>query len=100
MQAQNGSSLSDIQNEVAEGSDLIQTVGQLNQLIMKELSRARSTGRAQANVINDSIHVDKSNSPLRSALKSSQTGGLNKNLMDSLARNDRIEQLQRQLMEL
>ena len=41
LQASNGSSLSDIQNEISDGANLIQIVGNLTQMINKELNRAR-----------------------------------------------------------
>lgn len=99
LQQQNGSSLSDIQNEISEGTNLIQTVGQLSQMITRELNRAKSTGRAQANVINQAVG---DHSPLRSVLKNSvgSDSGINRNLNQTFKQNDRIEQLQRQLIEL
>lgn len=41
LQAQNGSSLSDIQNEISDGANLHQICGNLTQMINKELNRAR-----------------------------------------------------------
>jgi len=55
----------------------------MGQLIQKELSRAKSTGRAQAGAM-DSI------SPLGSCLKNSQNG-INRNLNETFKTNDRIE---------
>ena len=74
-------------------------------MINKELNRARQTGRRQVDVINDAVEDargrhGRSNSPLRSALKGS-TGPVRRDLSESFTRGgDKIEQLQRQLMEL
>lgn len=97
MQAQNGSSLSDIQNEISDGANLIQIVGNLTQTINKELNRARATGRRQVDVINDAVEESRgrhgrSNSPLRSALKSSNGPHVRRDLSESFARgSDKLE---------
>jgi hypothetical protein len=68
-------------------------------MISREMNRVKSTGRAQANVINEAVG---NHSPLRSALKNSfgSDSGVNRNLNQAFKQNDRIEQLQRQLIEL
>ena len=68
-------------------------------MISREMNRVKSTGRAQANVINEAVG---NHSPLRSALKTSfgSDSGVNRNLNQAFKQNDRIEQLQRQLIEL
>lgn len=43
LQAGNGSSLADIQNEVSDGSNLAQVIGNLTQMIARDLQRARNT---------------------------------------------------------
>ena len=55
MQASNGSSLADIQNEISDGANLIQIIGNLTQMINKELNRARQAGRRQVDVINETV---------------------------------------------
>jgi len=107
LQAQNGSSLQDVQNEISDGANLHQICGNLTQMINKELNRARQTGRNQAHVINEAVddargRGGRSNSPLRSALKGSNGGAVRRDLSESFARqnNDKVEQLQRQLMDI
>lgn len=72
-------------------------------MIHRELSMSRKAGRAQANVINETVDGVRgsSQSPLRSALKSSGMG-VRRDLSESFARtsNDKLEQLQRQLIDL
>ena len=43
MQATNGSSLADIQNEVSDGTNIAQIIGTLTQMIARDLQRARNT---------------------------------------------------------
>ena len=96
----NGNSLAEIQQEISDGVNITQIVGNLTQMIQRELSLSRRAGRQQANVINESVDARvSSHSPLRSALKQ---GGVKRDLSESFARagNDKIEQLQRQMIEL
>jgi len=88
LQAQNNSSLNELQNEISDGPNLIQIVGNLTTMLAKELSRARSSGRKQP--VNESYDDfsrgghERSHSPLRSALKNQNTssGGIRRDLMD------------------
>ena len=43
LQATNGTSLSDIQGEVSDGTNLTQIIGNLTQMIARDLQRARNT---------------------------------------------------------
>ena len=49
MQATNGSSLSDIQGEVSDGTNIAQIIGNLTQMIARDLQRARNTRIADGN---------------------------------------------------
>ena len=103
MQSSNGSSLADIQNEVSDGANLTQIIGNLTQMIARDLQRARNTRVTEgANEGEVRSRDGKSHSPLRSALKSSAQPPVRRDLSESFARNgnnEKIEQLQRQLME-
>jgi FtsZ-binding cell division protein ZapB len=73
-------------------------------MIQRELSQQRKAGRSQANLINETVDAGirgSSHSPLRSALKNT-TGPVKRDLSESFSRTgtDKIEQLQRQLIEL
>ena len=108
MQTTNGTSLSDLQNEVTDGQNLTQIVGNLTQMIARDLQRARNTRITDGNEAGVSevrSNGGRSQSPLRSALKQS-TGPqpqVRRDLTESFARTDgasmKIEQLQRQLIE-
>ena len=49
LQATNGSSLSDIQGEVSDGTNIAQIIGTLTQMIARDLQRARNTRIADGN---------------------------------------------------
>ena len=49
MQATNGSSLADIQNEVQDGNNLTQVICNLTQMIARDLQRARNTRLIEGN---------------------------------------------------
>lgn len=103
MQAQNGSSLADLQNEVSDGSNLTQIIGNLTQMFARDLQRARNT-RIVEGANEDGLRgsVGKSHSPLRSALKTTaSTHPARRDLSESFARagSEKVEQLQRQLIE-
>ena len=49
LQATNGSSLSDLQNEVQDGANLTQIIGTLTQMIARDLQRARNTRLTEGN---------------------------------------------------
>jgi hypothetical protein len=76
LQAQNGSTLGDLQSELTENPDLLIILGQLGNLLNKEFARSRSAGRTQ---IENAVHKQRADkreqtSPLRkSSLKTSAT---------------------------
>jgi hypothetical protein len=88
--------LAEIQNEIQDGANLTQTIGNLTQMIARELQKCREAGRQQANAINiESQGVrGSSHSPLRSALKNNSIS-CKRDLSESFARTgtDKIEQL-------
>lgn len=43
LQATNGTSLADIQGEVSDGTNIAQIIGNLTQMIARDLQRARNT---------------------------------------------------------
>ena len=51
LQATNGSSLSDIQGEVSDGTNIAQIIGNLTQMIARDLQRARNTRIADGNEV-------------------------------------------------
>ena len=74
LQTTNGTSLSDLQNEVTDGQNLTQIVGNLTQMIARDLQRARNTRITDGNEAGVSevrSNGGRSQSPLRSALKQS-----------------------------
>lgn len=99
LQASNGSSLADIQNEVSDGNNLTQIIGNLTQMIARDLQRARNT-RITEGTNEDGLRgsVGKSHSPLRSALKTSAVSHpARRDLSESFNRagSEKVEQLQR-----
>ena len=46
LRALNGSTLASVQDEIGDGANLTQVVGNLTQLISRELQRAKQSGRA------------------------------------------------------
>jgi len=102
LQVTNGSSLADIQNEVADGANLTQIIGNLTQMISRDLQRARNTRITEGNEpgLNEvRSNGGRSQSPLRSALKTSANAQpVRRDLGDSFARTgnqEKLEQLQR-----
>lgn len=102
LQASNGASLQDLQNEVADGPNLISLIGQLTQQLLKEIreqnqSRGRSASRGRTN-LRASRDDGRSQSPLRrSALKSNS---MNRDLAESFTAADKNDQMRRRLMDL
>ena len=83
LQASNGSSLADIQNEVTDGANLAQVIGTLTQMIARDLQRARNTRIVEGT--NEEVRsAGRSKSPIRSALKTSFNGNpVNRDLTES-----------------
>lgn len=96
LQATNGSSLADIQNEVQDGNNLTQVICNLTQMIARDLQRARNTRLIEGNEPGQAevrSNGGRSQSPLRSALKQSATQPVRRDLSESFARhgNEKME---------
>lgn len=93
LQACNGTTLADVQNECADGPDLIAIIGQLQQLLQSEKQTSRTRSRGRSNDRGERPHSrERSSSPLKSSLRASRAA--------ENGTNERIEALKRQIMDL
>lgn len=88
LQACNGTTQADAQNETADGPDLIAMIGQLSQLLQSDRgNRARSRGRSNDRELDGGKSRERSASPLKSSLRQSRAA--------ENGTNERIEALKR-----